>query len=74
MCLQVGNDRYYAERVQREEIADQLGNEALLECGMLFVIPREAFEHQMSAELMLMDFGSKGYARERVEILHETCN
>lgn len=74
VCLQVGNDRYYAERVQREEIADQLGNEALLECGMLFVIPREAFEHQTSAELMLMDFGSKGYARERVEILHETCN
>lgn len=51
-----------------------MGNEALLECGMLFVIPREAFEHQTSAELMLMDFGSKGYARERVEILHETCN
>ena len=67
VCLQIGSDQYYAQRVEREEIADWLGDKALLESGMLFVIPKEAFEHQTSAELMLIDFGSKAYARERLQ-------
>ncbi len=74
VSLRLGSERYYAEPVQREDIAKQLGNEALLESGLLFILPKAAFDGQTSAELMLMDFGNKAYAMERVEILYETCN
>mgnify|MGYP007131990240 FL=1 len=74
VSLRLGSERYYAEPVQREDIAKQLGNEALLESGLLFILPKAAFDGQTSAELMLMDFDNKAYAMERVEILYDTCN
>ncbi|MDE6362780.1 MAG: glycosyltransferase family 39 protein [Lachnospiraceae bacterium] len=72
--LDLDGKKYYAEFVERGDIAVRLGNEALLECGMLFFIPKAEFDNQVSAELMFIDFGNKVYAKERVEILHETCD
>lgn len=50
-----GNDSFYAQKVERTDLAETLRDESLLECGLLFLIPRDQLPDGAEVTLKCID-------------------
>ena len=65
--MRIGGSNYYADLVERPDVAEAFRNEALVNSGMLFIIPWEAFEQEQEAVLYCIDAENRMYEQINME-------
>lgn len=50
-----GNDSFYAQKVDRADLAEIVGDESLLGCGLLFIIPRDQMPSGVNVTVKCID-------------------
>lgn len=53
--LKYGNDKFFAEKVERADLAEVLGDGSLTECGLLFIIPADKIPRGEKVSVICMD-------------------
>lgn len=67
--MRIGGENYYADAVERPDVAEMFQNEGLLNSGILFIIPSEVFEQEQQAVLYCMDGQNKMYVQMNMELM-----
>lgn len=67
--MRIGGKNYYADVVERPDVAGMSQNEGLLASGILFIIPREVFEQEQQAVLYCVDGQNRMYVQMNMEVI-----